>query len=85
MVYRINSPGLVSAASEFGAPADEEIEITAPMIKAGLRFLHEAGFPSLTARAESPEFVEEFCRAIYFGGLRRNAKTSAPTSSIKLR
>ena len=41
----------------------EDTEVTPEMIEAGLRFLHEAALPMLTARAEDPEFVADFLRA----------------------
>ena len=49
------------------------LEITPEMIAAGLLFLHDAGFPSLTARAEDPDFVEDFLKSAIEGGCRRNS------------
>jgi len=50
-----------------GAP-EAKIEITPEMIEAGLTYLHDAGFPALTVRAEDPDFVEDFLRAIIEAG-----------------
>jgi hypothetical protein len=61
------------------------IEITREMVEAGLQFLSEAGFPSLSARAESPEFVEEFLRSSIVGGRARKDAVVASTSSMSTR
>ena len=55
----------------------EQIEVTPEMIAAGLRFLHDAGFPSLRVRAESPQFVEDFLMFCIDGGCSRKGAFSS--------
>lgn len=54
--------------------SDQGIKITEEMIKAGLEFLHDEGFPMLTARAESYEFVEDFLLAVFRDGRKDELK-----------
>jgi len=41
-----------------------EIEITPEMIEAGIHYMIEEAFNTLSSRATSPEFIRGFCRAV---------------------